>query len=117
MSSVGCSKILFKYVLVSSQGLEPRLKGPKPFVLPLNDKEKEIRRLQHQERKKGIKIGGHFDYTTTTLQIKCPFFVRIAAVFAFCDETWMCNRFALKRASKRVILRHLDNNGGGKNWY
>lgn len=68
MPSVGCSKMLFKYVLVSSQGFEPRLRAPKARVLPLDDKEKEIRRLQHQERKKGIKIGGHFDYTTTKLR-------------------------------------------------
>jgi hypothetical protein len=37
----------------------------------------KIRRPQHQERKKGIKIGGHFDYTTTTTHWKCPNFARI----------------------------------------
>ena len=67
MSSVGCSKMLFIYVLVSSQGIEPRLRAPKARVRPLDDKEKKIRRLQHQERKKGIKIGGHFDYITARL--------------------------------------------------
>ena len=64
MSSVDCSKMLFRYTLVSSQGIEPRLRAPKARVRPLDDKEKKIRRLQHQERKKGIKIGGHFDYIT-----------------------------------------------------
>ena len=53
--------------MVASQGLEPRLRAPKARVRPLDDKEIKIRRLQHQERKKGIKIGGHFDYTTTKL--------------------------------------------------
>lgn len=69
--------MLFNHVLVSSQGLEPRLRAPKARVLPLDDKEIKIRRLQHQERKKGIKIGGHFDYTTTKLRWKCQNFARI----------------------------------------
>ena len=63
--------------MVSSQGIEPRLRAPKARVRPLDDKEMKIRRLQHQERKKGIKIGGHFDYTTTKLHWKCPNFARI----------------------------------------
>lgn len=78
--------MLFKYVLVSSQGLEPRLRAPKARVLPLDDKEKEIRRLQHQERKKGIKIGGHFDYTTTKLRWKCPESARIQRFTRVCVQ-------------------------------
>ena len=64
-------------VLASSQGFEPRLRAPKARVLPLDDKEMRIRRPQHQERKKGIKIGGHFDYITTKLRWKCPNSARI----------------------------------------
>ena len=58
-------------------GVEPPHTAPETAVLPLDDKEMKIRRPQHQERKKGIKIGGHFDYTTTTTHWKCPNFARI----------------------------------------
>lgn len=78
--------MLFIYVLASSQGIEPRLRAPKARVRPLDDKEMRIRRPQHQERKKGIKIGGQLNYTTTTTQIKCPNFVRIQRFTRVCAQ-------------------------------
>lgn len=92
--------------MVSSQGLEPRLKGPKPFVLPLDDKEMESQLPQHQERKKGVRRVDSI--------IPQPHCVENAHISPFSGDS---GRFVakhehgivrhIKPTSKRIILRRL----------
>lgn len=63
--------------MVSSQGLEPRLKGPKPFVLPLDDKEMETRRNTKNARKE---FGGLIQLYHNHIVLKMPIFRHFPAI-------------------------------------